>query len=189
MNKSPFITEIDASWTLFLDRDGVINMNLDKGFVETLEDFEFISGVLEAFYRMSEKFYKILVVTNQQSINRGLISHEDVQRIHEYMVYEVENARGKIDQVYYCPAMPHEQSFYQKPQPGMALEAQKDFPFIDFAKSIMIGDSISDMHFGRNLGMKTVYVGQQKLAFSDRLVDMYVPSLLHFSLLLQREDD
>lgn len=182
--RSHFIHDVDPSWTLFLDRDGVINKNHEKGYVENVGEFEFLNGVLEALYRLDEKFYKIIVVTNQQAIGRGYLSTDSIDHIHNYMLYEVQNAHGRIDEVYYCGHMPHEESFFRKPNPGMALQAKKDFPLIDFNKSIMIGDSITDIHFGHRLGMKVVYVGNKNLAFTDSLVDMYVPSLLDFSLLL-----
>jgi histidinol-phosphate phosphatase family protein len=165
---------IDKSWTLFLDRDGVINVRFHGDYVKHVDEFEFIPGAIEAIADFSKIFGKVIVVTNQQGIARGIYTHEDLGAIHAHMKAEVEKAGGKIDAVYYAHQAAAENSPMRKPGTGMALQAQKDFPGIDFSKSVMMGDTQSDMEFGKALGMKVVFVGDEPLNIE---VDAKVGSL------------
>ncbi len=152
---------IDQSWTLFLDRDGVINKRLVDDYVKIWEEFEFLPGVKEAINKLSKMFGRIIIVSNQQGVGKGLMTEDDLKEIHSKMITEIEEAGGCIDAIYYCPELKENNPECRKPMPGMALQAQKDFPEIDFDKSIMVGDSPSDMEFGIHLGMVTVFVGEE----------------------------
>jgi histidinol-phosphate phosphatase family protein len=152
--------KIDQTWTLFLDRDGVINRRNLDGYIRSWNQFEFLPGVLDAMKLLAGRFGKIFVVSNQQGIGKGLMSDKDVTIIHSGMKQEVENAGGFITKTYYCPFLEAENSIMRKPNIGMALRARKDFPGINFKRSIMVGDSISDMLFGKRLKMKTVLLSQ-----------------------------
>ena len=154
---------IDKSWTLFLDRDGVINVRFPGDYVKRVDEFEFLPGAIEAIARFSKIFGKIIVVTNQQGIARGVYSHEDLGAIHTHMKSEIEKAGGKIDAVYYAHQAASENSPMRKPGTGMALQAKKDFPETDFTKSVMMGDTQSDMEFGKAVGMKVIFVGDDPL--------------------------
>lgn len=147
---------IDKSWTLFLDRDGVINERLIGDYIKTVDEFHFIPGVLEAIAQFSLWFGRIVVVTNQQGISKGLMTERNLDEIHRYMRSEIERQGGRIDAVYFAPQLAAEKSEMRKPRPGMGHQAQADFPDIDFGKSVMIGDSDSDIVFGQTLGMITV---------------------------------
>lgn len=149
---------ISKEWTLFLDRDGVINHRLIDDYVKTWEDFKFIDGVLDAMKIFNLAFGKIIVVTNQQGIGKGLMRIETLEEIHKNMVLEVNKSGGKIDKIYFCPDLKESGSFCRKPQVGMGLKAKKDFREISFKKSIMAGDSLSDMKFGKRLKMTTVWI-------------------------------
>lgn len=173
MKTLPNIT-IDKSWTLFLDRDGVINVRFPGDYVKRVDEFEFLPGAPEAIARFSKLFGRIIVVTNQQGIARGVYSHEDLGDIHSHMQTEIEKAGGKIDRVYYAHQAAAENSPMRKPGTGMGLQAQTDFPGIDFSRSIMVGDSQSDMEFGKALGMKVIFLGDEPLAIA---VDAKVNSL------------
>lgn len=153
---------IDKSWTLFLDRDGVINHRIPGAYVQKPEEFDFFEGVPAAIAQLSRQFGKIVVVTNQQGIGKRLMTKEDLDIVHFEMCAAVEAAGGRIDAVYYCPLLASENPFCRKPQAGMGLQAQKDFPEIDFKKSVMVGDSLSDMGFGSALGMVNVLVETNK---------------------------
>ncbi len=161
--KISFALAIDKSWTLFLDRDGVINVRFPGDYVKHVGEFEFLPGAIEAIAKFSKIFGRIIVVTNQQGIARGVYTHEDLGSIHAHMKAEIEKAGGKIDAVYYAHQSAEENSPMRKPQTGMALEAKKDFPAIDFSKSVMMGDTQSDMEFGKGVGMKVVFVGNDPL--------------------------
>lgn len=154
---------IDNDWTLFLDRDGVINVRIIDGYVTKIEEFEFLPGVIEAFKIFKNKFNRIIVVTNQQGVGKGLMTEDDVKEVHDFMINEVENHDGKIDKVYFCPQLKYVPDNYRKPSPKMAYMAKEDFPEIDLSKSIMIGDMNSDVEFGKNAGMMTVFIGDNEL--------------------------
>ena len=166
---------ISKDWTLFLDRDGVINRRLVDDYVKTWEDFMFLDGVLEAMKIFNQSFGKIVIVTNQQGVGKGLMKVETLEEIHKNMTLEVRNTGGRIDKIYFCPDLKASGSFNRKPQVGMGLKAKKDFAQINFKKSIMAGDSLSDMKFGKHLKMKTVWIS------SDFSVPRKYPQLVDFS--------
>jgi histidinol-phosphate phosphatase family protein len=177
-----FLADINHDWTLFLDRDGVINQKLENDYVKALNEFEFLPGVLEALFDLKDWFSTIVIVTNQQGIGKGLMTELNLSWIHQYLMEEVENAHGKIDAIYYCPHLESDDCSCRKPGPGMAFQAKNDFKTIEFEKSIIIGDSQSDMEFGRTLGMKMVFCGKNKILNCD--VDLAVLDLPQFSRLL-----
>lgn len=157
--------------SLFLDRDGVINVHRIDDYVKSWDEFEFLPGVLEAFPLLSNYFKHIFVVTNQRGVGKGLMSEEDLLSIHKRMRDEIETRGGRLDKVYYCTDVSNE-SQNRKPNSGMALQAKKDFPDIEFEKSIMIGDSQLDMEFGNRLGMKTIFIDKQNQ--SDSLINFAI---------------
>lgn len=171
---------IDKNWTLFLDRDGVINKKLENDYVKHWIEFEFIEGSIDAIKYLTTRFAKLVVVTNQQGIGKRLYRTEDLELIHKNMLYEIAYHGGKIDKVYFSPYLNVENHPTRKPGIGMALNAKQDFPEIDFSKSIVVGDSMSDMEFGRNAGMKTVYISTENK--SDPMIDFQFNSLLNFAL-------
>ena len=144
------LLKIDNTWTLFLDRDGVINDEKHEDYIHTWDEFKFYEGVKEALTIFSERFGKIFIVTNQRGVAKGVTKLEDLEDIHKSMIKEIEDSGGRIDKIYYSVDM-EDESPNRKPNPGMGLQAGKDFPDIDFSKSIMIGNTLSDMKFGRNL--------------------------------------
>lgn len=154
---------INNDWTLFLDRDGVINDRIIDGYVTKIEEFNFLPNVIEAFKIFKNKFNRIIVVTNQQGVGKGLMTEDDVKKVHDFMINELENRDGKIDKVYFCPQLKSVPDNYRKPSPKMAYMAKEDFPEIDLSKSIMIGDMNSDVEFGKNAGMKTIFIGDNEL--------------------------
>lgn len=180
------LKEVDKSWTLFLDRDGVINNERLGYYVLHWNEFIFSEGVLEAFKILSQKFGKIFIITNQRGVGKGLMSLEDLHHIHKEMRKEVKEAGGHIDQIYYCTEK-DPNCFYRKPNPGMALQAKKEFADIDFSKAIMVGNKPSDAAFGRAAGIYTVFVTTTN---PDQLyphpdIDLLFPTLLHFAYSLQ----
>jgi D-glycero-D-manno-heptose 1,7-bisphosphate phosphatase len=173
---------INKNWTLFLDRDGVINKKIDNDYVKQWIEFEFIEGVLDALKFLNTVFGSIIVVTNQQGIGKKLYRIEDLELIHKNMLYEIAYHGGKIDKVYFSPYLKSENHPYRKPGIGMALKAKEDISTINFKQSIMIGDSMSDMEFGRNAGMKTIYISEEitendKIDFNFKSLNEIVISL------------
>ena len=164
-----------GDWSLFLDRDGVINRRLVDDYVKSWGEFEFLPGVLDAISIFSQKFKHIFVVTNQQGIGKGLMSKSDLKEIHNKMLQQIESNNGRVDAVYFCPSLAADNDPMRKPNPGMAFNAKEDFPEVDFQKSLMVGDSISDMEFGNNAGMRCVFIGKQPKHLH---VDGVFPSLI-----------
>ena len=167
-----------GDWTLFLDRDGVINRRIVDDYVKRWEDFEFLPGVLESFPIFAKYFKHIFIVTNQQGVGKGLMTNEAVTEVHRKMKAKIESMGCSIDAIYYCPSLAAENSPRRKPNPGMALQAKQEFPDIDLSKSIMVGDSPSDIEFGINAGMRTIFIGDRALKFPT---DARFPSLAEFA--------
>lgn len=173
--------------TLFLDRDGVLNRRIVDNYVTSLEDFEILPGVLEAMRILSAQYDHIFMVTNQQGIGKGLMSEADLHAIHDHFLQQVLQTGGHIDKIYFCPALKAQHSFQRKPSIGMAVAAKHDYPDIRFKDSVMVGDSRSDMLFGKRAGMTTVLVGDEpQIAHRHPyLVDYYYRDLLAFALATQ----
>ncbi len=170
---------IDKSWTLFLDRDGVINDERHMNYINHWEEFKFYPKVQEAIKIFSEKFGRIFIVTNQRGIAKGLTKLENLQEIHTNLITEVEATGGKIDKIYFCGDMDNT-SPNRKPNTGMGLEAKQDFPEVDFAKSVMIGNTITDMEFGRNLGVAInifLPTTHPHIKVQHPMIDMVYPDL------------
>lgn len=154
-----WMAQIDKSWTLFLDRDGVINRRKKPGYILNPSEFHVLSGVPQAICQLGHLVGRIIVVTNQQGIHKGLMQEAELDRIHARMQYLIRQAGGEVDAIYYCgEKAPHPM---RKPAPGMALLARQEFPEINFARSIMVGDTESDLLFGQGIGMKTVWIENQ----------------------------
>jgi histidinol-phosphate phosphatase family protein len=175
---------INKSWSLFLDRDGVINHKLEDDYVKNWVEFEFIDESLQALKILNDHFGHIVVVTNQQGIGKRIYRTEDLELIHSNMLYEINYHGGRIDKVYFSPYLAAQNHPTRKPGIGMALQAKSDFPAIDFSKSIMVGDSPSDLLFGRNAGMRTVFISETP--HPEINADFRFNSLIEFALDLKK---
>lgn len=172
----------DVYKTLFLDRDGVINKEHEGDYIRKISEFEFLPGVLSAMPILAKLFDCIVIVTNQRGIGRGLMLEEDLLAIHEKMQKEVTAVGGRIDQIYYAMT-PDKKHPYRKPNVGMGLHAKEDNPLIDFNHSIMVGNNMSDMYFGKGLEMQTVFVHttQPMQEMPNPLIDFQFDSLYSFA--------
>lgn len=144
--------------TVFLDRDGVLNRKMPEGkYVTSWSEFEMLPGVPEAIGRLNRAGMRVIVVSNQRGVARGLYTVADVEAIHTELQSLLKARGAHVDGFYFCP---HDKQACtcRKPLPGMFAQAQKDFPDIDAAQGAMIGDSLSDIEFGRRLGMLTVFI-------------------------------
>lgn len=180
------LKKIDKDWTLFLDRDGVINHEKEGSYVFHYGEFAFYKDTKDALRVLASIFGRIVVVTNQRGIGKGLMTTEDLEDIHAKMVAEIVLAGGRIDKIYHCDSLQDDHPG-RKPNPGMALEAQRDHPAIDFARSVMVGNNISDMEFGRNAGMHTIFLRTTKPGqlLPHPAIDMTFNSLYDFAKALQ----
>jgi len=181
---------INRSWTLFLDRDGVINRRIVGGYVTDWEEFAFLDGVLEAMRKFSSVFGKIIIVSNQQGIGKGLMTAEQLGSLHQKMLAEIEKTGGRVDMVFHSPYLEAEGHPDRKPGIGMAMRARQLFPEIEFSTSIMAGDSPSDIHFGKNAGMKTVFLGADvENVQVQPEADFYFKDLLSFANALTHQQN
>jgi histidinol-phosphate phosphatase family protein len=179
------LKQIDKSWTLFLDRDGVINHEKKADYIKNWEEFTFYDGVLEALEILNEKFGVIVMVTNQKGVGKGLMTVDDLNTIHQNMLSIIETNKGRVDKIYYCADLADD-SPNRKPNPGMAFQTKNDFPSIDFSKSLMVGNKLSDMNFGRNAGINTVFVATTNpdTPFPHPSIDLRFDDLFAFATAL-----
>lgn len=142
---------------LFLDRDGVINV--EKEYLYKIEDFEFIDGIFELCRYYQNLGYMIFIVTNQSGIARGYYSEYDFEHLTEWMLQKFKNKDITIHKVYHCPHLPDINATCncRKPEPGMILEAKKEFS-VDLTHSLMIGDKERDIEAALNAGIKETYL-------------------------------
>ncbi len=154
--------------TVFLDRDGVLNRKLPEGeYVSAWEHFHLLPGAAEAIGKLKWAGLRVLVVSNQRGIALGLFRAEDVDRIHAQLQNELAAHGAQIDGFYFCP---HDKGACncRKPQSGLFQQARSQFSDIRPETSLMIGDSLSDIEFGRNLGMTTIFIEGDTKARENR---------------------
>jgi D-glycero-D-manno-heptose 1,7-bisphosphate phosphatase len=145
------------SLTVFLDRDGVINRKMpEPRYVTCWEEFEFLPGALEGLAALAKMDARIIVVSNQRGIARGVYTEETLADIHARMKTAVEAAGGRIDAIYYCP---HAGGCdCRKPAIGMFERAAREIPGVDLAHAVVIGDNVCDVEAAARLGCPAVLV-------------------------------
>ncbi len=141
---------------IFLDRDGVINVNRSD-YVKSWDEFVFLPKVLDALRRLATSEFLVIITTNQSAIARGRTTEEAVRDIHARMCAEVVRAGGRIDAVYYCPHQPEDRCTCRKPQPGLYQRAAREFE-IDLTRSFVVGDAESDVAAARAIGARAILV-------------------------------
>ena len=152
---------------IFLDRDGVINV--DRGYVHTIEDFEFIPGLFEALRHFQRLGYKLIIVTNQSGIGRGYYSEEDFLRLSKWMREQLLKEGIEIADIFYCPHHPDSDCLCRKPKSGMLEEAIKKHR-VDPSQSWMIGDKPSDIEAARSAGIdRTILIGEDAQSIFDTI--------------------
>ncbi|HEY4935718.1 MAG TPA: HAD family hydrolase [Puia sp.] len=181
------LSHIDTSWTLFLDRDGVINYENPGDYVRNWDEFIFYPQAPENIAYFNKRFQRLVLVTNQRGITKSVMTLADLENIHANMLKGIEEKGGKIDQIYYCVDA-EASSPCRKPNPGMAFQAVRDFPEINLKKSLMVGNNISDMLFGKNAGMKTVFLQTTKpvLELPHEDIDLHFNNLDDFASALRK---
>lgn len=180
------LSTIDKTWTLFLDRDGVLNEEKKDSYIFNREELKIFDYVAESIALLSFIFGKLILVTNQKGIGKGLMTIDDLADIHLFLQESLAKEGGKLNAIYFAPDLASS-SPNRKPNAGMALQAKRDFPAIDFSKSIMVGNRMSDMEFGRNAGMHTVFVAttHPETEFPHANIDYRFDSLADFAQALQ----
>jgi len=177
----PDLKKLDRNWTIFLDRDGVINYEKKDEYIKNVNEFRFFDGVKEAVCQLSNKFGNIIIVSNQRGVGKGLMTDKDLADIHAHMTSAIEAAGGRIDKIYYCSSTDDKHPD-RKPNPGMAFKAARENNKIDLGRSIMVGNKLSDMSFGKNAGMFTVFAAttNPEIPFPHPDIDFRFNSLRDF---------
>jgi histidinol-phosphate phosphatase family protein len=173
---------IDKSWTLFLDRDGVLNRDKEGDYIRNAGEFVLLDEANTAVSMLNKVFGITVVATNQKGVGKGLMTLNDLAGIHSLLGEHMAAAGATINKIYFAPDLDND-SPNRKPNHGMALQAQQDYPQVNFAKSIMVGNRLSDMQFGRNAGMYTVFVAttHPETPFPHPLIDARFSSLIEFA--------
>ncbi|MDN4628186.1 D-glycero-beta-D-manno-heptose 1,7-bisphosphate 7-phosphatase [Erwinia sp. PsM31] len=169
---------------IFLDRDGT--MNIDRGYVHEIDNFQFIDGVIEAMQELKKMGFALVVVTNQSGIARGLFTEDTFMQLTEWMDWSLADREVDLDGIYYCPHHPEgvveeyrQECDCRKPQPGMLLSAQKELN-IDMAASYIVGDKIDDLLAGKAAGVGTkvlVRSGKPVTEEGENTADWVIDSL------------
>lgn len=136
---------------IFLDRDGVIIENIST-YVRSWEEVRFIPKSLFALNKAQNSPYKIILVTNQSAVGRGILPLDIAWEINLRLVAVIQQAGGRVDGVYMCPHAPEDNCECRKPKPGLILRAASDLS-LDLARSILIGDALSDLLAGQAAGI------------------------------------
>ncbi len=156
-----------ASKALFLDRDGVINV--EKEYLYKIEDVEFVPGIFELCRHYQEQGYLIIVVTNQSGIARGLYSEADFELVSVWMREQFSQRGIRISAIYHCPHHPDYTGVCtcRKPQPQMLFDAAQRF-HIDMARSLLIGDNERDIEAGIAAGVGETVLLSENTAITSR---------------------
>jgi D-glycero-D-manno-heptose 1,7-bisphosphate phosphatase len=136
---------------IFLDRDGVIIENR-ADYVRGWEDVSIFPQALQALAKASARPYKLVLVTNQSAVGRGLISLAAAEAINRRLVAQIENAGGRVDGIFMCPHAPEAGCDCRKPKPGLLLQAAEALD-LDLGRSVMIGDALTDLMAGQGAGV------------------------------------
>jgi len=162
----------------FIDRDGVINK--DIGYLHEIEKFEFIDGVIDALLYIQSKGFKLIIVTNQSGIGRGMYSIEDFYKMNNWMINYLRSKQIDILEVFFCPHSPEENCYCRKPKPGLFFDAIKKFD-IDSNKSWSVGDKETDIVAAQaaNIGNTALVRSGHKIDERNTKANYIVDSLSH----------
>lgn len=145
---------------IFLDREGVINKER-KDYVKSVEEFQIIDNIPKVIKILKEKGFVVIVITNQSAINRGLVTIETLNEIHNHLQKILKDNNTSIDDFYFCPHIPDENCQCRKPNPGMLIKAVQDHD-IDMNQSFMIGNSLTDVQAAQKAGCKGILLNQNQ---------------------------
>ena len=170
---------------LFLDRDGVVNEERPNDYVKSNNEFIFETDAIKALQILDSLFDHIFIITNQRGVGRNKMTLEDLNSVHQFMLEELNQNNIQISDIYFCTDI-ESTSINRKPNIGMAFQAQQCYPEIVFSESIMVGNSKSDIEFGKKAGMYTVLVGDKYQSDDSiyNIVDSYSSNLYQFALSL-----
>jgi heptosyltransferase II len=175
-------TNILSGYTIFLDRDGTLNP--DPGYIKSPDQFELFPGVSEALARLKRAGARLIVVTNQSGIARGLLSRKDLDAVHMKLKRLLDGAGVTLDAIYFCPHHPDDRCECRKPNRGMIDQAVRECG-VNLDRSYLIGDHLRDIELAKRVGVRSVLVttgvvspqDAEKLNVSGTAADRIVSSL------------
>jgi D-glycero-D-manno-heptose 1,7-bisphosphate phosphatase len=145
----------------FFDRDGIVNQRIFGGYVTKPEEFILHKQIPEILKFLHNHSYKLILITNQQGVGKGLMTLEELNSVHNYMQELIlKNVGICFDEINFCTDLKSTNSFRRKPNPGMILESAQKCN-IDLSKSFMIGDSETDIQAGKSAGVKTIFISEE----------------------------
>jgi D-glycero-D-manno-heptose 1,7-bisphosphate phosphatase len=164
------VIKMDSPNVIFLDRDGVINID-SPDYIKNRFEFHFIEGSLEAIKLLTQYHYLCIIISNQSMINRNISTLDHLMDMNSYMFSKIQAHGGHIQDFFFCPHRPDEQCSCRKPKTGMIQKAASKYA-IDISKSIMIGDSLKDMQCANNAGCRhVILVRTGNGRKTERLID------------------
>lgn len=167
------------NYTLFLDRDGVINKPKADDYVKSAKEFEFTTEAIEAIRELKSRFKHVIVLTNQQGIDRSIMTISDLEDVHLKMYNTLKmNNVDYFDLVLYAPYLRVDEHHWRKPEIGMPKQA-KNYLDIDFDQCVMLGDSPGDMELADNIGAAKVRILNEQFNFDNQ--DLFFSSLAEFA--------
>lgn len=171
----------------FLDRDGVINQRArPHEYITRWEDFKFVPGAIEALKEFSHLGYKLVVITNQQSVGKGILSESRLDEIHEKMLGELARQGIDVERVFVCPHREEDGCFCRKPKPGLFYRALSELSYhVDLEKSFFLGDSETDILAGNHFGIRTFYLNHSNKKLKDAHPDAVISDLSEMKLILE----
>ncbi len=149
---------------IFLDRDGVINKKRND-YVKSIKELEIFPDSGKLILKLKKMGYLVIVITNQSAINRGIITNEELEKIHLQI-----KKQCNIDRFYFCPHRPDENCNCRKPKPGLLINAINEFS-IDTSNSWMIGDCLTDVQAGKKVGCKTILL-KDKVSLAEAVKEI-----------------
>jgi D-glycero-D-manno-heptose 1,7-bisphosphate phosphatase len=153
---------------IFLDRDGVINVDPGPGlYVTRWGEFQFLPGAIDAIRKLTEEGYEIVIISNQAGVTKGLYTMEVLEEITRNMVREIEKLGGRIRSTHYCPHVDDDNCDCRKPRTGLLKTATQGLT-VNFKDTFFIGDGITDIKAGKDIGAKTILVLSGKTSLKDR---------------------
>ena len=147
---------MSSSKAVFLDRDGVLTWER-RDYVKTPDELEVLPGIAPPLRDLGKMGFRLVIVTNQSVVGRGLTTDEEMGRIHEKLQSELKRMDCSVDAIYYCPHLPNSGCSCRKPEPGLILRAAKDLG-LDVSSSWMIGDKEIDLEAARRAGCRGLRV-------------------------------
>jgi D-glycero-D-manno-heptose 1,7-bisphosphate phosphatase len=145
---------------IFLDRDGVINLER-KDYVKSIKEFQIIDDIPKAIRMLKKEGFLVIVITNQSAINRGLMTIKALDEIHNHLQKILKDNNTSIDDFYFCPHRPDENCQCRKPNPEMLVKAAQEYN-IDMNESFMIGDSLTDIQAAQKAGCEGILLNHDQ---------------------------